>query len=315
MLFKKSKIKSCIFLVFFALSMRCIAAEIELSPNYQIPAGKGVVIFTFHADFEYASDLNFSVNWHKRGSPKFKDYFTYGKGLLKRPPDLIEKYDFPYKGRLVVLELDPGEYILDNIQADNSSNLRSSNGKLGTRFEVKEGYVRYLGNWNIKAIKTTENLGVAVLSILLVGSDMRGFSAQLYTSNHAAEMKEKVFVKHAPQLLALFEEKIMRSTLATDEVHNMKQYPSTNFAAVNDIAAVPYIQGRCREMYEDFTKRKQPKAFAIAPDGGCAISAGTSPPVQGDPFEPANRALVVCARKHSDCKLYSVDDNVVWVAK
>jgi hypothetical protein len=307
--------KNFVLFAFFAISLRCVAAEIELSPNYQIPAGKGVVIFTFHADFEYASDLNFSVNWHKRGAPKFKDYLTYGKGFLKLPPDLIEKYDFSYKGRLVALELDPGEYILDTIQAENSRQLRSSNGKLGTRFEVKEGYVRYLGNWNINAIKTTENLGVAVLSILLVGTDMRGFSVQLHTSNRAAEMKEKVLAKHAPQLLAVFEEKIMKSALATDVVHDMKQYPSTNFAAINDIAAVPYIQGRCREMYEDFMKRKQPKAFAIAPDGGCAITAGTSPPVQGDPFEPAARALVVCARKHSNCKLYSVDDNVVWVEK
>jgi len=80
--------------------------------------------------------------------------------------------------------------------------------------------------------------------------------------------------------------------------------PATNFARLDDVDAVPYLNVKGREGYRAFLKSRRPRAFVIAPDG--AWSAGSL----GD--DPVARVLAVCREHHQDCRLYAVDGDVVW---
>ncbi|QJW85297.1 hypothetical protein HK414_23620 [Ramlibacter terrae] len=90
--------------------------------------------------------------------------------------------------------------------------------------------------------------------------------------------------------------------------------PPTNFAALNDVAAVPHLNPRGRELYREWLGRPHPRAFAISPDGRMFGAYGTStsdPTLPGDPVE---RATAGCERAaKAPCRLYAVNDNVVWV--
>ena len=83
------------------------------------------------------------------------------------------------------------------------------------------------------------------------------------------------------------------------------QMPKTDFAAVDDIAAVPYLTEAGRAAYREYLKKMTPRAFAVSPDGAwCWAEEGEA---------PEKRALATCAKNSGqDCKLYSVDDYVVW---
>lgn len=78
----------------------------------------------------------------------------------------------------------------------------------------------------------------------------------------------------------------------------------SGFAAIDDAAAVPYLNDRGREGYTRYITLHRPKAFVIAPDGGWSLSAGTA--------DPLAQALNGCAEKHQGCRLYAVDSDVVW---
>jgi dienelactone hydrolase len=82
--------------------------------------------------------------------------------------------------------------------------------------------------------------------------------------------------------------------------------PATRWAAVTDVNAVP-ISAQSREAgYARFLAAKPPRAFAIGDRGawGFATSAG------GDYV--TGRALGLCQRHGQTCRLYAVDDDVVW---
>jgi hypothetical protein len=80
--------------------------------------------------------------------------------------------------------------------------------------------------------------------------------------------------------------------------------PATHFAALDDVNAIPYLNGAGGKGYEAFLKLPKPRAFVIAPDGGWASSA------KG--FDPLNRALQNCGKMHPDSRAYAIDDDVVW---
>lgn len=95
------------------------------------------------------------------------------------------------------------------------------------------------------------------------------------------------------------------------ELRNM--HPATNFAKLNDVDAVPGISATCRERYRNWFSWDNPKAYAIGQKGHCGFSSGTRPPSKDLPIDPAERALAACARAGNvDCKLYAIDDTVVW---
>lgn len=90
-------------------------------------------------------------------------------------------------------------------------------------------------------------------------------------------------------------------------------YAATGFAPLQDAAAIPYLGDSGREAYRKWLDLPKPRAFAIAPDGQWAGVHGTRPNYPA-PSDPPARALLVCGqRARTACKLYAVDDAVVWV--
>lgn len=80
---------------------------------------------------------------------------------------------------------------------------------------------------------------------------------------------------------------------------------STNFAPVEDIAAVPYVKEKGRNGYKWYLTRRVPSAFAIGPNGAYAWATGG--------VEPVQRALHNCnLRANGQCRIYAVDKTVVW---
>ena len=80
--------------------------------------------------------------------------------------------------------------------------------------------------------------------------------------------------------------------------------PATSFAAVTDVAAVPYLSDAGRDLYRQFLDLPFPRAFVISASGG-AVS-------MSDGFDPLGRALAACQRSGGRCGAYAVDDRVVW---
>lgn len=82
--------------------------------------------------------------------------------------------------------------------------------------------------------------------------------------------------------------------------------PGTKFAALADVAAVPYLNAQGRQAYTRFLGTRNPRAFAVAPDGAWGAATGV---------DPLNDALAACANGHAGCRLYAVNRDVVWVGK
>lgn len=84
----------------------------------------------------------------------------------------------------------------------------------------------------------------------------------------------------------------------------MQPPPPTQFAAIDDVDAVPYLNAPGQRGYIQFLNLPKPRAFVIAPDGGWAFSA------KG--FDPLAKALQICGKNHPNARAYAVDDHVVW---
>ncbi len=82
--------------------------------------------------------------------------------------------------------------------------------------------------------------------------------------------------------------------------------PETIYAALDNVEAIPYLRDRGREQYRVFLEKSTPRAFAVSPSGAWSWAE------DGD--DPERQALNDC-QKHSSapCRLYAVDNNVVWV--
>lgn len=80
---------------------------------------------------------------------------------------------------------------------------------------------------------------------------------------------------------------------------------ATSFAPLENIAAVPNLSDKGRAGYRDYLAKSAPRAFALSSSGAWSWAE------EGD--DPSDRALVSCQKNSSTtCKLYSVDNDVVW---
>lgn len=81
---------------------------------------------------------------------------------------------------------------------------------------------------------------------------------------------------------------------------------ATEFGKLDDLKAVPCMSENCRNGYSTFLTKSKPKAFATNGKGPWAWAE------MGD--DPLRRAIDNCNRSSKDesCKLYAVDDEVVW---
>jgi dienelactone hydrolase len=81
--------------------------------------------------------------------------------------------------------------------------------------------------------------------------------------------------------------------------------PRTNYAAIDNVDAIPYLKDSGREAYRVFLSKSLPRAFAVSPTGEWSWAE------EGD--DPIERVLAGCqASSGQSCKLYAVDDYVVW---
>lgn len=89
------------------------------------------------------------------------------------------------------------------------------------------------------------------------------------------------------------------------EIETTPRPPKTDFAALDNIAAVPYLDDRRREMYRKFLSMPYPRAFAIAPTGNVGWAFEGPDPLAASLANCENIAKVPCS-------LYAADDDVVW---
>ncbi len=96
--------------------------------------------------------------------------------------------------------------------------------------------------------------------------------------------------------------------MPADEVYALvddTRFAKSDFAPVDDVAAVPYLEAQGREQYRAFLNKPFPRAFAISSSGAWSWAE------DGD--DPAEQVLAECQRNSSSpCKLYAVDNYVVW---
>lgn len=93
----------------------------------------------------------------------------------------------------------------------------------------------------------------------------------------------------------------------TGKTHATAIPPSSGFAALEDDKALPHVKQTGKEGYLKFLNADPPKAFAISPTGAWAYSSNRP--------EAITSAIGRCNEfaKAPVCKLYAVDEAVVWV--
>lgn len=112
---------------------------------------------------------------------------------------------------------------------------------------------------------------------------------------------EKVWLKDAERFL----DEIGMPTAQVVDVAAMPVPASTGFARVDDVAAVPFLSEHGRKAYADYLGKMSPRAFAVSPSGAWTWAE------EGE--DPVARAVAACSAKSKEpCRLYSVDDAVVW---
>jgi Peptidase C13 family len=68
-----------------------------------------------------------------------------------------------------------------------------------------------------------------------------------------------------------------------------------------------------KSAYYEYQSKPSPRAFVISSGGAGQYAVGTTPRDASLPSDPAARALALCNRRGlADCRLYAVDDQVVW---
>ena len=112
---------------------------------------------------------------------------------------------------------------------------------------------------------------------------------------------EKVWLADTEKFLA-------QVGMPTEVIHNVPPPPlppKTDFAQVDEIDAVPFLSEHGRAAYREYLTKLTPRAFAVSPSGAWTWAE------EGE--APEARALATCSSKSTEpCKLYSIDDYVVW---
>ena len=84
------------------------------------------------------------------------------------------------------------------------------------------------------------------------------------------------------------------------------------FAPIQKVDAVPFLGERGRDAYKEFLSKPTPRAFAIAPNGAWASSSRTAPGSRQQ-LDVVGYAMESCNRRgNGECKLYALDERVVW---
>jgi dienelactone hydrolase len=99
--------------------------------------------------------------------------------------------------------------------------------------------------------------------------------------------------------------------MPTKEIYSLPsemRIQKTDFAMIDNIDAIPYLTKKGRDEYRSFLTKSLPRAFALSSTGAWSWAE------DGD--DPEQSAIANCNKiSREPCKLYSVDDNVVWANK
>jgi hypothetical protein len=88
---------------------------------------------------------------------------------------------------------------------------------------------------------------------------------------------------------------------------------SSLYAHLNDANAVPGLDDRGRAGYKEWLDKQKPRAFVLGGNGVWNSAWGTATSNPTDPKDPTERALRRCEQRgRGPCKVYAVDDTVVW---
>jgi dienelactone hydrolase len=186
-------------------------------------------------------------------------------------------------------------------------------------------------DWRGQLVKAFGNYGAAnkVVSLWMYGSNDSLFGPELVRRMHGAFVHaggqarlvefgafkrdahgmiasrdgEKIWWHETEQFL----KQIDMPTVVRYKVVPQPTLPKSDFAEIDDVDAVPYMGERGRAAYREYLSKMSPRAFALSPSGAwCWAEEGE---------DPDARALATCEKKGGQpCKLYSVDENVVWHA-
>jgi hypothetical protein len=93
----------------------------------------------------------------------------------------------------------------------------------------------------------------------------------------------------------------------------VKARTTVGFAPLDKVDAVPFLSEKGRGFYQEFLGMPTPRAFAIAPNGSWGrdsrpVNVRAAPYVMQNALERCNR------RGAGLCRLYAVDEHVVWTA-
>lgn len=112
---------------------------------------------------------------------------------------------------------------------------------------------------------------------------------------------EKVWLADTMQFL----DRVGMPTKVLYKVPEPPMPQATNFARIDDVEAVPFLSENGKRAYAEYLTKMTPRAFAVSPSGAwCWAEEGE---------DPEARALATCsAKSDKPCRLYSVDESVVW---
>ena len=79
----------------------------------------------------------------------------------------------------------------------------------------------------------------------------------------------------------------------------------SGFAPLGNVEAVPWVNAQGRSAYAHFLTVPLPRAFAVATGGQSVLTQGG--------YDPVSRALSLCQSHGLACRMYAVDNSVVWV--
>lgn len=100
--------------------------------------------------------------------------------------------------------------------------------------------------------------------------------------------------------------KVVNPIPASAAYNGIPTPPASDFAKLDDVAAVPYLKDSGRAGYSKFLSVSTPRAFAIGKRGAWSWRNGGA--------DPLKDALDKCQafNKNEPCQLYAVDEEVVW---
>jgi pimeloyl-ACP methyl ester carboxylesterase len=81
-------------------------------------------------------------------------------------------------------------------------------------------------------------------------------------------------------------------------------HAAPHVAAIDDVAAVPWVNDKGPETYSNFLSHPPPRAFVVGTGGESAATFGGA--------DPLGRAMALCAKNHIECRPYAVNNEVVW---